>query len=336
MSRFRFPDGVDFGGDDGAGNVSFSVSIPADEDGHIGRQCPECDRLFRMSVDDYDELPDELELWCVYCGMKDEHSEFLTDQQEERAMRAAGDYAQQLVGQMLDDTFGRMARRSQGSMISISYRSKPFFPTPLPDIDEEALIRQRVCSSCDVRYAVFGEHRFCPACGPLAPLAVAEDALAAEVTRLDALSDLPEEVTASLKEQGVLDKTYVDTIENLVGIVETLADAIFRSAVPDAGQVLRRRGNVFQRLEDSADLFDEHAGVDLREAMRDAWRVLLETWAARHVFVHNDGVVDEKYLLAVPDSPLREGQRLRFTEQQTRAAIALVEQMCGTIASAKE
>jgi len=65
MSGFRFPDGVEFLGDGGDGNVNFSVSIPVDDDGFFGRECPECEQHFRIAHEDYEALPDDLRLWCV-------------------------------------------------------------------------------------------------------------------------------------------------------------------------------------------------------------------------------------------------------------------------------
>jgi len=59
-----------------------SVEIPLDEDGFFGRQCPSCAQVFRVAHDDYEALPDDVCLWCVYCGHNDDHGEFLTDQQQ--------------------------------------------------------------------------------------------------------------------------------------------------------------------------------------------------------------------------------------------------------------
>jgi hypothetical protein len=113
------------------------VSMPADEDGFFGRQCPECGLIFRMDVQDYDALPDNLVLWCVYCGCHQEHSEFMTDQQRDRAIRAAEEFAAQLVQRSLDTTFGRLARSGpRGGPASFSYRSRPRYPRPLPGINE--------------------------------------------------------------------------------------------------------------------------------------------------------------------------------------------------------
>ena len=307
------------------------MSIPIDDDGFFGRECPRCSQHFRIAHEDYDSLPDDLRIWCVYCGHEDEHSEFITSQQHDRVMRAARDYAQQFVGKMLNDTFGSRSRRSHSSGVKLSYRSTPFFPAPLPGISEERLVRMRVCESCSVRYAVFGEHRFCPVCGRLAPLVTALDALNADLVRLDTLTELPDDLRATLRETGALQRTYVDTLENIVGAVEVMAEQIFCSAVPNAEEILKSKGRVFQRLGDFANLYAVHLAIDLPGTTGPGWAVLIETWAARNVFTHCDGIVDAKYLAAVPTTTLRPGQRLQVAERTARLSIAHAVDLCYAI-----
>ena len=334
FSRYRLPDGAKYGGRDLHGNELFEVSISSDEQGHIGRQCPECRQIFRVHAGDWEDLPDDVRLWCVYCGHHDDHSEFTTDQQLKRVMRVAEDHAEQMVRETLDRSLGRLARRSRNSPISISvsYRSTPFYPRPLPGVHEESMVRERQCQTCALRYAVFGEHRFCPVCGPLAPPFVASDALAAVSTGLDVLAEVPEPTLAELREQGVCDRARADAIKNLVGIVETLAEAVFRSSVGAADNVLRGKGNIFQRLDDMADLFSDNGLTDLRGQLCEDWPDLQSAWAVRHVLIHNDGIVDAKYLAADPTTTLRPGQRVRVNEVRVRQAIADVTKLCSVLA----
>jgi hypothetical protein len=324
------PDGARIVGQDGK-TVSMQVGMPIDEDGFFGRQCPSCSQLFRVDADDFEALPNELDLWCVYCGHHAEHSEFITEQQLERATRAVSDWGTQLMGLALDRSFRGLTtpRPRSGFGIQITYRSTSFYPQPLPGIDEEKLIRVRQCAGCALRYAVFGEHRYCPVCGALPPDVVALDAIAAETARLDGLSQLPADAAATLREQGVFNRIWVDTLENLVGDVETLASAVFHAAVPDAAQWVTGKGNIFQRLDATADLFMDAGYPDLRQVLDAAtWQRLLQLWATRHLFTHNDGIVDDKYLNTVPASTVRRGQRLTVTEAQTRQAIADAHQLC--------
>ena len=110
--------------------------------------------------------------------------------------------------------------------------------------------------------------------------------------------------------------------------METLAEAVFRESVPQADEVLNGRGNVFQRLEDTADLYKENLDRDLREVRHADWPTLVRAWAARHVFTHCDGIVDARYLATVPNSRFRPGQRLRLTEGEVRDLITKVQSLC--------
>lgn len=319
----RTASGASFNGSDSSGNASFTVSIPVDDEGYFGRECPTCHQIFRMHSGDYEALPNDLVLTCPYCGHQDEHSEFMTQQQKDRVMRVAQDYGTQLVSEMLDKSFGSLARSTRNnSFLKIAYRSTPFFPEPLPGINEERLIRERTCPTCQVRYAVFGEHRFCPVSGSLDPADIGRDALAAETAKLNAMSEIQEPQRSTLREQGVLDRVAVDTLGRVVGVVETLAASQFNALVPNAAAVVRGKGNVFQRLDDLADLFAAHLGIDVRTAEGVDWSTLKRLWAARHSHVHADGLVDEKYLKAVPSSLLKLRQRVVITDTDARTAIA--------------
>ncbi|AZQ36593.1 hypothetical protein EJ357_26740 [Streptomyces cyaneochromogenes] len=332
--RFRMADGAELVGRQGD-SFEMRVSIPSDDNGFFGRQCPECSLVFRMDVQQYEALPDDLTLWCVYCGHHAEHSEFMTEQQRDRIMRAAGDFAMQMVSQELDKVFGGLARGSRGSSISFSYKSQPFYPRPLPGIDEEQLVRVRTCADCQNNYAVFGEHRYCPVCGQLPAASVAFDALQADTARLDALEALPADAKSLLREQGVFARNWVDTIENVVGVVEALASSLFRAAAPNADSLLNGKGAIFQRLDHMADLIVATGFSDLRITLgAQSWQRLLETWAARHVFTHNDGIVDEKYLTRVPSSSTRIGQRLVLTDAACRQALDDAKSLCDALVDA--
>jgi hypothetical protein len=189
---FQTADGASYEGKNDDGHDLFAVSIPLDDHGYLGRQCPSCRQIFRVHAEDYDALPDEVELFCVYCGHHVDHSEFVTDQQMNRMQQVVLDAGMQLIDQTIGKAFSDMARNSAGNQfVKVTYRSAPFFPQPLPGINEENLVRERLCPSCSLRYAVFGDHRYCPVSGPLDVADVALDAISAETAKLDVLETIP-------------------------------------------------------------------------------------------------------------------------------------------------
>ena len=138
--RFNLPDGAEYDGRDESGNDVFRVSIPLDR-GFFGRECPSCERTFLVANESYDALPDDLRLWCVYCGYNDDHSEFMTSQQKARVMSLAEDVGMQMVSQALDRSFGRSAGRNRSSsFVRLEYRSMRVRPRPLPGVQEDKLV----------------------------------------------------------------------------------------------------------------------------------------------------------------------------------------------------
>lgn len=328
--RFRTADGAIHSGRDESGHELFRVSMPADADGYFGRQCPSCKQIFRMRLEDYHGLPDDLRLTCPYCGNDDDHSEFLTDQQRNRAMQVARDAAMQLAHTAFEGLSTRSGSLSR-SGVSITFRATPFFPQPLPGINEEALVRERQCSACGVHYAVFGEHRFCPVSGLLSPIEIAFDSLAAEQAKLDVLSLVPTDQVPALREQGVFERINVDVLGRVVAIVEECASTIFKARVLGAVTLLKGRGNVFQRLDEMAVLFHAELGIDLKAVPGVNWSDLTRLWATRHLHVHAGGIVDDKYLRAVPGSCLAKGQRVSVTDMDARRSIQQGRLLCDAI-----
>lgn len=330
LMRFRTADGATYEGKDDSGNDCFRVSIPSDGEGYFGRQCPSCRQMFRMHDGDYDGLPDDLILTCPYCGHVDDHSEYITEQQRDRVMRVAHDAAAQMISEAFQ---GLNARRSsfRENGVSITFRTHPFYPSPLPGINEESLIRERQCPTCGVRYAVFGEHRFCPVSGLLGPHEIAADGLSAEEAKLAALSSIPTDLVPALREQGVFERINVDVVGRVVAIVEECASFVFRKRVESFEAILKGKGNIFQRLDDTAALFQAQLGVDLRSIPGVHWPDLLRLWAARHVHTHAGGLVDDRYLKAMPDTGLAIGQRVVVTDSDARRSIEQARLLCAAM-----
>jgi hypothetical protein len=101
--------------------------------------------VFLVSRESYKALPDDIGLWCVYCGHQTGDSEFLTNQQRARVMSLAGDVGLQAVSAALNNAFRQLGPRS-----GVRFEPNPCRPQPrpLPAIKEEQLVRERSCLSC--------------------------------------------------------------------------------------------------------------------------------------------------------------------------------------------
>ncbi len=96
----------------------------------------------------------------------------------------------------------------------------------------------------------------------------------------------------------------------------------FSQRVPHSETITRGRGNVFQRLDDTAALFAQHASLDLVALSgAELWNRLKRAFAQRHVLTHRGGIVDARFVEQVPNSGLAVGQRLVIRRQDAAGAL---------------
>jgi sarcosine oxidase delta subunit len=319
------------------------VSIPLDEDGYLGRECPACEGPFKIHGDDYEALPEDLVLTCPYCGHEEDHSSFLTSAQVKRIEAAAHGIAEQYVHDVLSDmfgkTFGGPRRRSRrGSFISVETSYKPGRPPPikaLPEIVEEQVRRVVQCSACGNRHAVFSASSFCPICGPRPAAETVLEAITAAREALAMEDRLGEDERETLRAAGVFERFAVDAIESTVSLFEMFAREQFTRRMDDAATHTAGKGNIFQRLDDTTELFSAHTDIDIVELVGDErWERLKRAFARRHVLTHNGGIVDQKFLDRVPDSGLRLGQRLVIRRGDAAQALDDLEAVVRAVGAA--
>jgi len=308
-------------------SFTLGVTLPSGEDGLWLMRCPQhpTDHVFKIVVTQNKEAAKASELYCPYCGHhEDEVWAFAPDQLER--LRAAGtaaaeQYVAEEVHNMLSKAFGRPRRSSsRRSMISISVSHKPARPPArrtLPTFEVEETRRTMQCGACAEQFAVYGLALYCPSCGQLAPVQQFAELIRVQTDRLAALDGLPAESKQALADSGVLTANYESTLKDGFSALETYLKARFTADAPSVS--VNRMGAVFQRLDDAADLYRDHLGIDLPALLgSEGWAHLLRVAAIRHVLVHNAGIVDAKFLARVPDWPQREGQKVQVSERDAR------------------
>lgn len=156
----------------------------------------------------------------------------------------------------------------------------------------------------------------------------AREALAVE----DRLDDDERE---RLRAAGVFERFAADAIESTVSLFEMFAREQFARRVADAATHTSGKGNVFQRLDDTAALFSKHAGIDLPAlAGGERWERLRRAFVRRHVLTHNGGIVDQMFLNRVPDGGLKLGQRVVVRRADAAQALDDLDAVVHTIDAA--
>ena len=321
---------------EGIGNVeetkegfTAQVGLPTTDDGWFGRECPECELLFKMNVGSYPSASeeDEVQLTCPYCGHHGEQSHFLTPDQVNRSRAAAVRATQQWLGAQF-----RAGGRYSRTPIRVTF--KPTSLQALPDYVEEAVRRTLDCENCGTTFAVYGSAPFCPGCGAR-PLFTTTLESVAGLRQLLALEDLLKvDVRDSARDHGVFDQVARDVIKQIVTLFEVFIRGQFTDRVPNHEAIIRTTGRgVFQRLDDTNDLFTAHAGFALSDLVSDAaWTALSTVFQQRHVLVHRNGTIDQQFIDRVPNTSQRVGQRLIVGRQDAELALDTLEELVSDVA----
>lgn len=308
------------------------VSLPVWEHRYFGRECPQCQGRFKMRADEYEALPEELMLTCPYCGQRQEHSSFMSKEQVERSTAALHATAEQFlhnkVEEMLSGVFGGSKPRSRrGSGVSTTYT--PGTPPPvrtLPTYFEDRIRRTIECENCSNNYAVYAASAFCPVCGPRAALSTVIESIQAAGQTLALEDGVEPEQREEMRAAGVFDGIAADAVKMIVTLFEVYAADAFSAKVPRHEQLVKGKGNVFQRLDDADALFETHAGSSLHELVEGAcFERLRRASEQRHVLVHRHGIVDQRFLDRVAGSTLGVGQRVVISRRDAEQALADLE-----------
>jgi hypothetical protein len=335
----RLPEGIS-GVRRTAEGFEASLALPVDDDGFFGRECPSCERLFKMRADEWDALPDDASITCPYCGEQpDNVHDFITRDQSERTDAAINALAEQYIHDQVGKLFrGLETRRlrpgESGIEIRVS-REQPPEVRSLPDYVEEKVRRTLRCDNCGTSYAVYGASAFCPVCGPRPAVATVVEAIERARLALGLEDALPEDLREQARAEGVFDRAAADAVKEVVTLFEVFARDQFAGRVQNHEDIVRKAGRgVFQRLTDADRLFTDHAGFSLAgAASTSTWDRLLVVFQQRHVLVHRQGIVDQDYRDRVSGARERVGQRLVISRREAEQALDALEAVVRAVAN---
>jgi endogenous inhibitor of DNA gyrase (YacG/DUF329 family) len=312
----------------------FSVSVPVltDEEGFFGRECPACERFFKLREDQWLALPDDVTTTCPYCGHESiDPSDFTTQQQLERARSAGMAIAEQYVHKAIRETFGglqtpRLRPGQSGVQITVSNSPPPPVGSLLSYVEEQVR-RTITCDNCQTQYGVYGATAFCPICGPRAAADTVLEAIERGKRALALEDALPEDLREQARADGVFDKAAADAVKETVTLFEVFTRDQFISRVAGHEAIVKKKGHgVFQRIDDIDALFVEHVGTAISALVeKDVWQRLQTVFQQRHVLVHQQGIVDQQYVDRVAHARQQPGQRLVLGRPDAEQALDALE-----------
>nr|WP_321258904.1 hypothetical protein [uncultured Pseudodesulfovibrio sp.] len=282
--------------------MEFSVSIESDEDGYIGRECPECEKYFK--VKNGTGLLDATDCHCPYCNNVDPHDHYWTQQQIEYAQSVA---LNQISGELLGQLKKLERKPDRNAFISIGITVEGS-PTPIVHYTEEELEERVTCAGCTLEYTIYGAFGYCPDCGVhnSSQIVNANFDLALKIVEL-----------ASQAEDDVQSKLIENALEDAVSAFDGFGREHCSAAAPKVS---------FQNISAAKDKLASKLGVDISDGVAsDQWDFLCEQFQKRHLLAHRMGIVDEEFICKTGCSPELEGRKVPISVDDVKTSIQLLK-----------
>lgn len=297
-----------------------SVSMLTDEDGLVGRECPnpECLGYFKIRFGTGLTEPG-LPCHCPYCGHVAGHDQFWTQDQLGYAQSVLVREVGKAFKQWAENLDHNLKRQTRNSFIKLSMSYKGSYH-PIRYYREKELETSIVCDNCTLEYAVYGVFAFCPDCGTHNSLQILRSNFALATKELD--------MSASSDDKELAQYLMADALENVVsafdGFGRQIAE-VYRDKTnnPDQAQHLS-----FQNIDRARDRVQNLFGLDFADRItQDEWESVRRCFQKRHVFAHRMGVVDQAYIDATGDIEAVVGRKVRVEPNEIEAFMRLLERV---------
>ena len=317
--------------------IKFSVPIEPDEEGMIGRECPQsnCEKYFKIKGGT--GIQNNPAMFCPYCCYKGTQDQFFTKEQIEYAQSLA---LRHVTG-MIDRELKKMERHSfKSPFFSLSIKVKST-PSPIKYYVEKKLQENIACENCGCEYAIYGVFAICPDCGNHNIFQIFSknlNLIKKQLTLEDELNNkFGESSRSDIDElmKDIREKMVEDTCENAVTVFETFCKEAYRLSKNDAtNPSLRLQGNLFQSLDRTKDIFSSQFNIDIFTSLPgDKIDELYLLFNKRHILTHNLGIIDQKFLQNTGLQQSILSHKVEISKQEVLDAVNTLKVISETIRS---
>ena len=300
--------------------ITYSIQIPVDDDGYLGRECPKAECLGYFKVVPGTGLPGN-DCTCPYCGYRAPSNQFYTPEQVAYGKSVA---LNRITGELLKDLkkgIERSIPRRKGGLFSISI-TVTGKPQPIHYYREKALEQRIACNTCTLRYAIYGVFGHCPDCGEHNSRQILDANFAVVESMIDLADHAPEALRPRLVEIALS-----ESISAFDGFARNLMVA---ARVHPSAKELQTLS--FQSIDLARDRLRAILDVDFAASLSETdWKALLIAFQKRHALSHRMGIIDEKYIAktGVPKAHL--GRRVTVTPPEARRVNATLRSLAGDL-----
>ena len=284
-----------------------TVRITPDEDGFLGRECPGCERYFKVTPGT--GLSGVSDCTCPYCGETQDSSHFLTRDQ----MAYAKSVALQQVSKELFGTLKQLEHTSRGGFIGISIKVEGGDDIPVAEYEEKKLETEIVCDGCGLRYAVYGVFAFCPDCGVRNSVQILERSLAFAEKELGLAGD-----------GGPHAADWIgNALASAVSAFDGFGRELCRLHAAQTAEPQKAENLSFQSIGKAAENVKKLFSIDMPSFVSsDEWKNVVRAFQKRHLIAHRAGVIDEQYIAITQDPDAELGRKIRLDAAEIRLLLA--------------
>lgn len=280
----------------------FQVFLSSDSEGRFGHNCPTCKGYWRS------------EPWpnaCPYCGHTSDGIQFLS----EASRRFVAQYCDRLASALESETDGDIVIDMDVVADAVGREGErpPFY------VSEKSQQNKFTCSACGEFNDILGRFGYCSSCR----------------TRND-LRILCDETFVTIRQRINADETPSNCVRDAAAAMDSFLAQYGGELARHVPLSVRRRHRLLDRTYHDADeirrTFGDWFDIAVDERIgADDWEFVRRMLLRRHVYEHNGGEVDEKYIRASNDTTVVLKQLIRETKESAHRLVSLLSKIAENV-----
>lgn len=290
------------------------ISIPTDQDGLVGRECPNPDCLGYFKIKPGTGLAGEdLPCHCPYCGETEGQDHFWTQDQIEYARSIMMNEVSKALKVDVKEWDRELKKSTRNSFIKLGMEFKGQ-SHPIYQYEEKQLETKITCEYCTLEYSIYGLFAFCPDCAMHNSTQIFKKNIEL-VEKLIALS-------AQEKDLELAHILLVKSLETAVATFDGFGRAYCEAYAGRTSDPDKTRNISFQNITKARISFQKAFGYDFAKSLTtDASDLVVRLFQKRHLFTHKMGIVDESYKESTNDPQAKVGRKITITPEEIRELI---------------
>lgn len=286
-----------------------SISVNSDEEGYTDRECPNENCLFPFKVfeQDWIDLFKDEAVYCPKCRKEDKSNVFWSSNHIE--------IIESKIVESIND----------------AWDGKSIPKNLIDSVPALEMYKQKhQCENCMARYSVVGTSYFCPCCGHNSILKTFKDTLNKVEIKI---SNIPI-IVEQLKILSDIDQAQIIASSLIESSLSDIVVGFQRFLEEKYSQQTKRtlKLNPFQNLQRGSNEWKKSFGFEYSNFISRKELLQLNIgFQQRHLFQHNEGIIDQRYIDRSNDTNYKIGQRLVLKPNFVIEIKQIVEKLVNSI-----